>query len=163
MAATKQLKSLIDQMQTNYEGSPWYGNSFVEIMDGIESDLAFWEPNPGAHSIAQLVWHIVYWRQSLIKRLAGDTLYKGSMKSMENWYTKEKLMETGWESIKFRFANSQHEMVSLLQKQNDSLLEEAYSEKATFRDLILGILQHDLYHMGQVAYLKSIYIKGQVS
>ena len=54
-------------------------------------------------------------------------------------------------------AESQAQLLTLLAKQKDSILKKKYSDKATFQDLINGILQHDLYHTGQIAYLKSIY------
>jgi len=52
---------------------------------------------------------------------------------------------------------SQALLLSVLTKQKDSIMNKKYSDKASYLDLINGILQHDLYHTGQIAYLKSIY------
>jgi len=57
--------------------------------------------------------------------------------------------------VKDLLDESQEKLVTLLKKQDDSMLDQAYSEKATYRDLIEGIFQHDLYHLGQIAYIKS--------
>jgi len=63
----------------------------------------------------------------------------------------------GWKSLRSSLDSSQSQLLSLLSKQKDTLLKKKYSEKATYAELINGILQHDLYHTGQIAYLKSIY------
>jgi len=155
----KKIQELINQITTIYDGDPWYGNSIQVILNDVTEETAFWTPKKNAHSIAQLVWHMVYWRQSLIKRLAGDTGYKGSMKSEDNWSTEVKLKALRWPAIRGLLHESQQNLTELLDKQSDSLLNKPYSEKATYLDLITGIIQHDVYHIAQIAYLKSIYSK----
>lgn len=152
----KQIAEFVSQFKSIYEGEPWFGNSMQEILKDVTDEAAFYKSNKDAHSLAQIVWHMVYWRQSLIKRLAGDITYKGSMKSEDNWSTETKLNALGWPAIRQLLHTSQQQVVELLEKQSDKLLDEAYSEKASYRELITGIIQHDLYHLGQVAYLKSL-------
>ncbi len=79
------------------------------------------------------------------------------MKSEANWSTPEKLKSLGWDQIRKLLEESQHDLTTLLSEQKDSLLSKPYTEKASYEDLIVGILQHDLYHTGQIAYLKSIF------
>lgn len=140
-----------------YHGEPWYGDSICQILESITPAKAFWQPVRDAHSIAQLTSHMIYWRQALIKRLDNDLEYKPSMKSEDNWKSNEQLKREGWKSLKRSLDESQIQLLSLLLKQKDAILKKKYSDKATFQDLITGILQHDLYHAGQIAYLKSIY------
>ncbi len=145
------------QFAAMYDGQPWYGDSICHILESITPAKASWQPTQDAHSIAQLVSHMIYWRLALIKRLEGDAEYKPSMKSEDNWKSNEQVKNVGWKALKILLHVSQVKLLSLLTKQKDSLLKKKYSEKATFLDLINGILQHDLYHTGQIAYLKSIY------
>ncbi len=145
------------QFAAMYDGQPWYGDSICHILESITPAKAYWQPTPNAHSIAQLVSHMIYWRLALIKRLEGDVEYKPSMKSEDNWKSNEQLKKKKWKLLKKSLEESQTKLLSLLSKQKDTLLNKKYSEKATFLDLINGILQHDLYHTGQIAYLKSIY------
>jgi len=157
MASQKQIREKIEQFEKVYSDSPWYGDSIQQIINQVTEEAAFWQPTKNAHSIAQIVWHMVYWRQALIKRLEGDVAYKPSMKSEDNWSINEKLQNSRWEKIKELLAESQEKLITLLKKQDDSLLDKAYSEKASYLDVITGIFQHDLYHLGQIAYLKSIH------
>lgn len=145
------------QFSAMYNGKPWFGDSICQILKSITPAKAYWQPNDGAHSIAQITSHMIYWRQSLIKRLNGDLDYKPSMTSEDNWRSNEQLKKTGWKSLQKSLHESQALLLSVLTKQKDSILNKKYSDKANYQDLINGILQHDLYHTGQIAYLKSIY------
>lgn len=151
------ISHFAEQFASMFDGHPWYGDSICQILLNIPSAKAFWQPSADAHSIAQITSHMIYWRQSLIKRLEGDLAYKPSMKSEDNWKSNEHLKKIGWKKLQKSLDESQTRLLSLLAKQKDTLLKRNYSEKATFQDLINGILQHDLYHTGQIAYLNSIY------
>jgi len=151
------ISQFVAQFSALYDGQPWFGNSICEILEKITPAKAYWQPNHGAHTIAQITSHMIYWRQSLIKRLIGDLEYKSSMESIDNWKSNDQLKKEGWKSLMNSLAESQAQLLTLLAKQKDSILQKKYSDKTTFQDLINGILQHDLYHTGQIAYLKSIY------
>ena len=156
-SSNPKLSQYSTQFAAMYDGHPWYGESICQILEKVTPAKAYWQPAKGAHSIVQIVSHMIYWRQALIKRLAGNLEYKPSMKSEENWKSNDQLKKIGWKSLKQLLTTSQEQLLALLSKENDSLLKRQYSDKATFQDLINGILQHDLYHSGQIAYLKSIY------
>ena len=148
---------LVAQFSALYDGQPWYGDSLCLTLETITPAKAYWQPVDGAHSIAQITSHMIYWRQSLIKKLNGDLDSNPSMESEENWKTNELLKKAGWRSLLNSLAESQAQLLTLLAKQKDSILKKKYSEKGTFQDIIHGVLQHDLYHTGQLAYLKNIY------
>lgn len=158
-SSNPRIGQYIDQFNTLYNGQPWYGSSICQILEKVTPVKAFWQPTDGAHSIAQIISHMIYWRHALIKRLDGDLEYKPSMKSEDNWKLNEQLKKEGWTSLKKSLDESQSLLLSLLAKEKDTILKKRYSDKATFADLINGILQHDLYHAGQIAYLKSVYHK----
>ena len=151
------INELVSQFEALYDGQPWYGDSLCHILADITPTKAYWQPNRSSHSIAQLISHIIYWRQSLIKRLTGDLEYKASMQSDENWKPNAQLKKEGWDTLMNSLAESQAQLLTLLSKQKETILKKKYSDKATFQDLINGIIQHDVYHIGQIAYLKSAY------
>jgi len=100
---------------------------------------------------------MTYWRQALIKKLEGDLDYKASMESEDNWSRPEKISSLGWSKILEQFQESQEKVVELLKQQDNSFLEKLYYKAVTYREILTGILQHDIYHLGQIAYIKSIY------
>ncbi len=155
--SVKQVSEIVSQFVTTYEGKPWYGSSITKILNDVTERVALWQPTENAHAIAQLVWHMTYWRQALIKKLEGDLDYKSSMESEDNWSRPEKISSLGWSKILEQFQESQEKVVELLKEQDDSFLEKPYYKAVTYREIITGILQHDIYHLGQIAYIKSIY------
>lgn len=156
-SSNPRISHYVAQFSAVYDGQPWYGDSICQILESMTPTNAFWKPTEDAHSIAQITSHMIYWRQALIKRLDGDIANKPSMKSEDNWKSNEQLKRMGWKGLKKSLEESQSHLLSLLTKQKDSILKSKYSDTATFQDLITGILQHDLYHTGQIAYLKNIY------
>jgi uncharacterized damage-inducible protein DinB len=49
---------------------------------------------------------------------------------------------------------SQERLLAVLQQQDDSILNNVVKERNyNYRKLITGVIQHDIYHLGQIAYL----------
>ncbi len=40
-----QIKDLVNQFETIYNGEPWYGNSISKILEEVTEDNAFWKAN----------------------------------------------------------------------------------------------------------------------
>lgn len=144
------------QFQNIYNGKPWYGDSIMKILDGVDEEAAFRKVVPGAHTIAQVLWHMIYWRQLLIRKLQGDKDYKASMQSEDNWRSLEQLRQMGWPGLLDTFAYEHALLLDLLSKETDELLEQEFRKDATFEAVIEGVIQHDLYHLGQIAILKNL-------
>lgn len=144
----------INHFQAIYDGEPWFGDSFQEKLSGLTEAEAFRRPSPEVHAIGELVSHCIYWRQPLIKLLQGDTAYKGSMKDEKNWLPLEKLKAKGWATLLKEWENSQKELISLLSKAPANFLEQPFRDSHTMRHLVDGILQHDIYHLGQIGLVK---------
>ena len=54
------------------------------------------------------------------------------------------------------FATHQH-IIALLQTKDDEFLKEIVDyRKYNFRFLLNGLIQHNIYHIGQIAYIKKI-------
>jgi len=150
------LTHYINQFQAIFNGEPWFGDSFDAKLSGLSEADAFRRPSPVIHSVAELVSHCIYWRQPLIKILQGDTTYKGSMKDEKNWMNLEKLKPKGWATLLTEWETSQEELISLLSKAPAKFLDQPFQDSHTMRHLVEGILQHDIYHLGQIGLVKKL-------
>ncbi|NJM24987.1 MAG: hypothetical protein HC859_05240 [Bacteroidia bacterium] len=74
MTATR-IQDYVNTFQTVFEGEPWFGDSIKAKLQDVTEPQAMTQPS-GQHSIAELVAHMTYWRQPLIKKLEGDLGYK---------------------------------------------------------------------------------------
>lgn len=145
------LSYYITQLQNIYDGSPWYGDALREKLNAIAPDEVFTVPAAGMHSVAQLVAHILVWRRLLVERIKGNNDFQIQVNSARDWPPASMLEAKGWETLLAELDANQAELIRLLQSENDALLERPLPDgKHALRLLLDGILQHDVYHIGQI-------------
>jgi len=70
--------------------------------------------------------------------------------------------KTLWKKGLDRLEQVQNELIKILQVQNDDVLSKQVKERTyDFRKLLHGISEHDIYHLGQVAYLTKLLKSGK--
>jgi uncharacterized damage-inducible protein DinB len=142
-----EIARIQSQIDRAYSGEAWHGPSLLEILSGIEAKTAEAHPLPGAHSIAEILAHIVAWQEETTRRLRGDGR---NLPPDEDWP----------ETITFRAMvdrlKSSHEaLVDAVSELSDEVLDEKVKGRRESHYVLLhGIMQHNLYHAGQIALLK---------
>ena len=152
------LEQFISEIKAFYEGQPWYGSSFKKIIGDISAKEALAVPGNG-QSIVRLLCHMNKWRRSLTVRLQGNTEFRASDTDPDNWPPLNSLNEEVWEKAKDEFDQLQEILIEELGKREDAFLETPFipeKEKYIYRYLITGVIQHDIYHLGQISTLKQL-------
>jgi len=158
----QQVKSFIRQVMQVYEGGSWQGESLLNKLDKVNDQLAFVNPLPGVHSVGELVWHIVFWRNAIIRRLKGEAAADATIESEDNWRSISKLQEMGWKNILKALDDSQKDLIALLETKNDNDLQKEFKDGEDYAYLVEGAIHHDIYHLGQIGLvLKMIREKKQ--
>jgi uncharacterized damage-inducible protein DinB len=146
------LERLKDQFHKLFSGPAWHGASLIEIIDGVTLAEAQARPVPNAHTIGELLRHLLAWRTLVIHRLRGDDAYK--VTDSLDW-TAGPASETEWMADLENLRATQREILLLLGRFNPRLLDEpAPGSDVSWHTLFHGLLQHDLYHLGQIGLLK---------
>jgi len=78
------------------------------------------------------------------------------MADPDNWRELRELDAASWEEAKKQMEALQSVIVSELRKRNDVFLDDEFLPGKTYRWLTVGVIQHDIYHLGQIAFLKSL-------
>ena len=68
----KEIQYIISQLKETYEGSPWHGRSVKSLLSEVSPEMGLKKPSDGSHSIAELVYHMVTWRDFTISRLQPE-------------------------------------------------------------------------------------------
>lgn len=143
------IEDIIRQLHELEEGSLWFDQSFKGKLDHLPSDLVFVRPVPGVHCVAEHVSHMIAWRKECMARFNGNKF--DLMNTPADWPEPENLQHIGWPSLKAQLYQSTLDLIRLFDGRDDEYL------KVPFRDteynnhyLIEGILQHDIYHLGQI-------------
>lgn len=139
-------------LQKTYDGAAWHGPSVKEALQDITAELAF-KNFENVHTIAELVSHMTAWRNFAINRIQGNMSYELSEK--DNWPEMEAKTDTQWFYIQNRLETSQEKLLEVLEETEEGKLLEAVHNRAyDFYTLLHGVIQHDIYHIGQIVMLK---------
>ncbi|HXM21246.1 MAG TPA: DinB family protein [Terriglobales bacterium] len=146
---------LADQIRRAFDGDAWHGDSVVELLDGVDAKIAAAHPIKNAHSIWELVLHIAAWDDAVLRRTGGDAL---ELNDEQNFPPLKDTSEAAWRKAIEHAKHSHNELVKAVAAFPDSRLQEQVPGKTesyhNFFYMFSGIVQHELYHAGQIALLR---------
>jgi uncharacterized damage-inducible protein DinB len=118
--------------------------------------MVYTRPGENSHSIIDLLYHINTWAEFALKRLLKEE--ETDMQAFEerDWRIIDPHIHT-WANALQEFKTAHEGIIQVLQKMDDSVLEEKVDYREyNFRFLLNGLIQHDIYHLAQIAYAKKI-------
>lgn len=149
MAEVKRIK---EQLKRAFEKDAWHGPAVLEVLNGVTAQQAAARPIPGAHSIWEITLHVSGWAGVLKSRVEGKWM---DQPAEGDWPAIADTSPAAWEKavkvLKTRHAGLQRAISKLTDKKLDKPIAKG---KSTYYSSLHGILQHDLYHAGQMAVLK---------
>ncbi|TMI73505.1 MAG: DinB family protein [Bacteroidetes bacterium] len=151
----KEIQSIITNLERVNTGQPWYGRPVYEVLDEIDPAIVYKKPNK-QHSLANLLYHMITWADFTLHRIKGDK--EKDMAAFEelDWREINPKIHT-WEKGLAEFKDIHKKIVELLNQKDDKFLREIVDyRKYNFRFLLNGLIQHNIYHIGQVAYVKKL-------
>jgi uncharacterized damage-inducible protein DinB len=140
---------IIDLLQNSFAGPAWHGPAVMEVLATV-TPQSLTKKISDSHSIIELVMHMTAWRDFVAKRLEGNNSFEVS--EAENFPN-----GADWKSAMDALQQSQKKLVEAI----SSFPEEKFQDKVptrtyNFYTMLYGIIQHDIYHTGQIVLLKKI-------
>ncbi len=151
-----EVERLIDQLEREYSGDPWHGSSLTAILEAVTAERAALRPLAGAHSIWELVLHMTAWKNEVRHRLTGGLA--GEPREGD-WPLAGDATVERWAQARERLQLAHQLLVSALKEFREENLHvptndhRAAGLAPTYYELLIGLLQHDVYHSGQIAIL----------
>jgi uncharacterized damage-inducible protein DinB len=147
-----EIARILDQLKRAYTGEAWHGPSVAEILTGITAQQAATHHFNEAHSIWEIVLHIAAWMQACRRRLEGD---RAQLTDAEDWPTVTRTDDRAWQVAKEATTQAYDQLISAISLIDDSKLDQPIIEGMSSVYVTLhGVIQHTLYHAGQIALLK---------
>ena len=141
-------------MSRAYSGKAWHGPSLRGLLRGVTAEQAAKRPIPNAHTIWELVHHIAVWENVGRRRLTGDRAAI-EISSPEDWPPADEQSEAAWDQAKAALDRGHQALVEAIANIPESRLDAPVFEgMSTVYVTLHGVIQHDLYHAGQIAMLK---------
>ena len=153
-----EVARIVDQLEREHSGDPWHGSPLSAILDGITASQASARPIAGAHSIWELVLHMTGWKNEVRLRLSGAP---AGEPEGGDWPEPGAPSEAGWIDARRRLDAAHAELIAAVRALPEEALEEPTRDPrnpplgtGVSRYVLLhGIVQHDVYHAGQIAML----------
>src|SRR5260221_8478586 len=142
-----ELQSIIGLLEKSFHGPAWHGPAVMEALADVTQVTALRKPVT-SHGIIELVLHMTAWRNFVTKRLQGNNEFEVSQK--ENFPE-----GTDWAKALSGLQQSQEELLRAMKKfPAEKLIDIVPTRKYDFYTMLHGIIQHDIYHTGQIVLLK---------
>jgi uncharacterized damage-inducible protein DinB len=143
---------VLDQLQRAHAGPAWHGPSLREVLDGVDAARAAARPPGGGHSIWELVLHIAVWEDVARRRLEGDMTRPTDA---EDWPAVEDVGEGAWRAALTRLEQAHAALRVAIAALPEERMDEVLRDPGfSIAHLLHGVVQHDLYHAGQIALLR---------
>lgn len=144
---------IADQLTRAFEGQAWHGQSVLELLKDVGAEEAAARPVPGRHTIWEIVLHNIVWNM-----MAYDSARGVPMKDLtieEDWPSVKETSEDAWRGALERLVDVKTRFVKAISEFSDERLGETVSGRTySYYILFHGIIQHNIYHAGQIAILK---------
>ena len=153
-----EIKSIIHSLQDTLGGEPWYGRPVYDLLKLVNPSHAYMRPANSAHSPAELLYHMLTWAQFTLAAVQEKP--ENVLRDFEDLdWRYIRLSEHPWEKGVADFKETHQQLISVLQTKKDDFLEKIVpTRKYNYRFLLNGLIQHNIYHGGQLAYCAALFV-----
>jgi hypothetical protein len=145
---------IADQLRRAFAGDPWHGDPIRKLLIGISAEQALARPLREGHCIWELVLHIELYVRIAYEATKGTPMPK-LYGTGQDWTVVNRGDATGWADARDRLIQSEERLAAAIEEFPDARLPDTVPGRAyDFYYLFHGIVQHSLYHGGQIAMLK---------
>jgi uncharacterized damage-inducible protein DinB len=147
---------IAEQLRRAFEGSAWHGPSMLELLEDVDAETAAARPIPNVHSIWELVLHTAVWDRAVRRRIGGQTTQP---KGKKNFPPVPKSSSAGrqaaWRKTVSLLTRTHADLIRAVSAlPEERLRDHVPGKRYDISFMLHGVLQHELYHAGQIAILK---------
>ena len=147
-----EVKRLHSQLRRAYEGEAWHGPALKHILADVTAAQAARRPIQSAHTIWELVLHISAWESAVLSRIEGRYVAEPDE---GDWPAVTDTNDAAWQAALAKLDATHHKLREAVSRLDDERLNDRLAEgKESAYFAINGVIQHTLYHAGQIILLK---------
>lgn len=141
-----------NQLQRSFEGNEaWHCPSLRDLLAAASAQHAHAHPIPGAPSIWELLLHATAYERLACRRLAGEAV---SLPDALAWPKPEGAGADAWLRARLEFGEARRRLRQAVAAFPEERLGETVpGREYSFYVLLHGVVEHALYHAGQVEML----------
>jgi uncharacterized damage-inducible protein DinB len=148
-SGSSEVSRIADQLHRAYRGPAWHGPSLKAILTDVTAQRAAVRPANGAHSIWEIVLHITAWLRIARERLTASQAR--AVSDEEDWPAPG----SSWPETLATLEKEEQALEQAIRSFPEERLHEhaPAAEPQTYYVLLHGVVQHTLYHAGQIIIL----------
>jgi uncharacterized damage-inducible protein DinB len=144
---------IADQLRRAFAGHAWHGPALVELLSDVDAATAAARPLADVHTIWELLLHVAVWDRAASVRLTGK---KYQPTGSANFPPQPgKPTNAAWRKAIAQAKRTHETLLKTVAALPDARLRDRVPGKRyNFSHMLHGVVQHELYHAGQIAILK---------
>jgi uncharacterized damage-inducible protein DinB len=156
---TREIDRIQEQLQRAYDGDAWYGPPLRTLLADVTPAEAAARPLPGTHTIWEIALHLASWMDAIRRRLETGV---AELPAEGDWPPVGPVDEAGWrralEHLDRREQELRAGMAAVAEERLGDRLPRLHEPPEgpglSFYGTLHGIVEHNVYHTGQIALLK---------
>jgi len=152
-------------LRRSFDGGAWHGPSLRDALADVDAAAALARPVPAAHNIWELTHHLMAWTREVTRRLETG---RAAMPIEGDWpgpvtESDAAARDAAWAWLRASLDEARDALLGALGTFPVERLDERVTSLdgegvpggyVTFRQMVIGLAEHNAYHGGQVVLLK---------
>ena len=143
---------LLQQLRSTFSGDAWYGKNISDSLKDLDHNQLC-RRFKGSYNIVELVKHMLAWRRYTLHVL--HRMEHLTVSPEQNFPSIDSIDMAQWTQLMHELRESQEKLEEAFTEVHD-LDQKIPAKEQTLRDLMHGIIHHDVYHIGQINLLAKL-------
>ncbi len=147
---------LLHDFLYTYNREDWYP-PLTDALDGVTFSDAIWKPGEGnVNSIAEIVSHILYFQERLLRRLTDSMdQFQEASENDETFQKEQEWSEEKWDSLLKKVYKTNDGLHLLIENMTEERAGNKFKE-LTATEMISAVTRHNAHHIGQIVMLRKL-------
>lgn len=133
-----------------FSGSPWYGDALWPVISAL-SVQDFNKSTPQGKRVGHIIEHMLAWRNFVLHQLMGQSDYRLEVNSTADWDLSKEFTSTSRQALLDAFEINHQLLINAIEAfSEDKIYQMVPNKPYSFIVMIMGIRDHDIYHLGQI-------------
>jgi uncharacterized damage-inducible protein DinB len=148
----QETRRIEDQLNRSFRGEAWHGPCLQDLLQNVSFDRAAARPLANVHGIWEIVLHVTAWIDAVRRRLEGEPL---DLSPEQDWPPIPDAGEAAWRIALGNLEGAFEKLRGSVAALDPARLDDRVPGKPySIYFMLHGVIQHNLYHAGQIALLK---------
>lgn len=147
--------ALIQAWDATFDKEGWYP-PLKSALANVSAAQASWKPDAdGLHSIAELVSHLVFYKERFLFRLQGREFTRTAQTNDDTFSLDQALTESSWKALVEKLEEVHLQIRQRLSQLDEAGLDAAKPEEPVGAQ-VWNLVLHDAYHTGQIIDIRKL-------